>query len=201
MVDIQNATLAGGVAIGSCADMPIGPAAALAIGCLAGSVSTYGFARIQRRVEQYIGVHDTCGVLNLHGIPAVIAGISSSVATAALSSQSPASLAAVFPAIEAGRSFSVQASYQAAYLLITIVHAIISGSVVGNVAKFVSPYSEYYLDEESWMVPERENPYYFDSRGEVERAGSGVAGATGSSIADIEKRLMDLERNFPLVSS
>lgn len=66
MVDIQNATLAGGVAIGSCSDMvrvaliqPIGPAGALTIGTVAGLVSTFGFSRLQTRVERSLGIHDT----------------------------------------------------------------------------------------------------------------------------------------------
>lgn len=43
MVDIQNATLAGGVAMGTCADMRIYPAIAIAIGLISGTVSTFGF--------------------------------------------------------------------------------------------------------------------------------------------------------------
>lgn len=40
---VQNSTLAGGVAIGAVADMPIGVFAALIIGFVAGSVSAFGF--------------------------------------------------------------------------------------------------------------------------------------------------------------
>ena len=43
MEHIQNATLAGGVAIGAVADLMVGPWAALTIGGLAGILSVVGF--------------------------------------------------------------------------------------------------------------------------------------------------------------
>jgi len=42
-VHIQNATLAGGVAVGTCADMNIEPFGAMLIGLTAGIISTLGF--------------------------------------------------------------------------------------------------------------------------------------------------------------
>jgi len=72
--DIANATLAGGVAIGSTCDLAT-PATAFAIGILAGVVSTYGFAVIQARLTDAAKTVDTCGVLYLHGLPGIFGGI------------------------------------------------------------------------------------------------------------------------------
>lgn len=71
--DIANATLAGGVAIGSTCDLA-SPAAAFAIGILAGVVSTFGFAVIQARLTEKAKTVDTCGVLYLHGLPGLLGG-------------------------------------------------------------------------------------------------------------------------------
>ena len=60
-VDIQNATLAGGVAIGASANLlGVKPCGAMAIGTAAGLVSTWGFCRLQPWLEER-GLHDSCG--------------------------------------------------------------------------------------------------------------------------------------------
>ena len=51
MEHIQNATLAGGVAIGAVADLLVGPWAALTIGSMAGMICVFGFNCIT--VKQY----------------------------------------------------------------------------------------------------------------------------------------------------
>lgn len=70
MVELQNATLAGGVAVGVPANYELGPAGALLLGFLAGIISTFGYAKLD--LGKYIKLSDTCGVNNLHGMPGLL---------------------------------------------------------------------------------------------------------------------------------
>merc|ERR1712038_738501 len=80
MVDVQNATLAGGVAIGTAANLAVlSPAEALAIGIASGILSVLGYTVIQPNLQKFIGLHDTCGVNNLHGMPGILAALVSAI--------------------------------------------------------------------------------------------------------------------------
>ena len=63
MVSIQNATLAGGVAVGSSADLVIQPFGAILIGMAAGFISVFGYVTIQPKLAEF-GLDDTCGRYN-----------------------------------------------------------------------------------------------------------------------------------------
>ncbi|XP_027758043.1 ammonium transporter Rh type A isoform X2 [Empidonax traillii] len=82
MVLIQNATLAGGVAVGTCADLNIHPFGAMCIGVLAGVVSVLGFHFLSPLLESKLNIQDTCGVHNLHGLPGILGGIAGIIVTA-----------------------------------------------------------------------------------------------------------------------
>jgi ammonium transporter Rh len=72
---ILNATLSGGVAIGSSCDFIKHPATAMSIGLVAGILSSLGFRKIGPFLSNKIGLSDTCGVHSLHGMPGVFGAI------------------------------------------------------------------------------------------------------------------------------
>jgi len=218
MVDIQNATLAGGVAAGAAADMVLHPAFALLIGAIAGTISVLGFSRVQRFVENKLGIHDTCGVLNLHGIPGILGAVVSMIASAAAVGRlyDPSQLYFVFPELENGRTAARQAQLQLAFLCITLGMAIIPGFFCGKVLTGCTFPKRFFVDVESWETPSREIPYFFDIRGEAKHSNDDtelpVAGPKHSSVDDktlekvmasfeakinaLEDELRDQKRNF-----
>lgn len=147
-VHIQNATLAGGVAVGAMANFVLSPGGAMAVGAVSAIISTVGYKYLTPFMAEKMDIHDTCGVHNLHGMPAVMAGVGSVFATLmATEDRYAGSLHQVFPAMrpaptqelcDAGRtefghglSASEQAGRQAGALLMTLVVAVISGLITG----------------------------------------------------------------------
>ncbi len=127
IVDIANAALAGGVAIGSTCDK-VGPGTAFGIGLLAGVLSTFGFAVIQPWLQGRIKKVDTCGVLYLHGLPGLLGGV------AAL--------------------FVVQGIDKAAQIkgiAITAILALVTGAIVGKIIALTGRRIEAYEDHEEFV--------------------------------------------------
>ena len=68
---VQNATLSGGVAVGTAANFLIHPWGAVLIGCIAAAVTTIGFQYIQV-CGLYIIMSDVLVYLQLHISPSII---------------------------------------------------------------------------------------------------------------------------------
>ena len=154
MVDIQNASLAGGVAIGSSSDLVIGPYVSLIIGGVAGALSVIGYIYISPFLESRFGLHDTCGVHNLHGLPGILGGVSG-IITSRLASENlyGDSISSIFPARGQGRNAEDQSLYQLYALLTTLGISIIGGLVTGkfiNVLKLNEDTDSYGRDEDEW---------------------------------------------------
>ncbi|KAI0218290.1 Ammonium transporter Rh type B-A [Lamellibrachia satsuma] len=144
MVHIQNATLAGGVAVGTAADMVIHPYGALVIGSGAAVVSVLGYQFLTPLLDSKIRLNDTCGVNNLHGMPGLLAAIVGIIASAfaTKSAYGETNLYEVFPGrapanatilADESRSAGVQAAYQAATVGTTLLIAVVGGLVTGKV--------------------------------------------------------------------
>ena len=79
MTIVMNATLAGGVAIGTASNLVSNPSTAMWIGFIAGSWSAFGFDKLNGYFADKINLQDTCGVNWLHGTPGIIGGLASFV--------------------------------------------------------------------------------------------------------------------------
>lgn len=76
---LLNATLAGGVVMGASCDMITGPGFAMLTGAIAGAISALGFLKYNSFCREKFGLHDTCGVQFLHGIPGLLGGFVSAI--------------------------------------------------------------------------------------------------------------------------
>eukprot|EP01136_Pigoraptor_vietnamica_P029619 Opistho-1_new@87923 len=161
MVDIQNATLAGGVAVGAVADMYIRPFGAALVGASAGVVSSVGFALLMPLLDRKLKLQDTCGVNNLHGMPGLIGGFASVIAagTATLGVYGT-SLFVVFPARDpAGRDWDAQqqALMQLASIGTTLALALAGACVASLVIRlpfFGRVHAERaFADDLHWETP------------------------------------------------
>merc|ERR1712166_729493 len=72
---VLNATLAGGVSIGSSSDLVVTAGISMAIGTVSGIISALGFLKLNGWLREKIGLFDTCGVHNLHGLPGILGGV------------------------------------------------------------------------------------------------------------------------------
>ncbi|XP_059087047.1 ammonium transporter Rh type B-B-like [Tigriopus californicus] len=147
MEHIQNATLAGGVAIGAVADLFIQPYGALVVGSVAGFVSVLGFEYLTPFLERKFKIHDTCGVHNLHGMPGIIGTLLSILlAGIATTDVYGRGLTEVYPALAVQEDHghvtvpinqTMQALNQLWAGLITIAFAITGGIVTGFILNLI----------------------------------------------------------------
>lgn len=182
MVHIQNATLAGGVAVGAVAGLMIQPWGALLLGYFAGALSTLGYTHLQGWLQEKFGLHDTCGVHNLHGMPGLLSAMVS-VGAAFFASEAnygkelylqypvmaPAinisSSLPLIPELEdvapgEGRTAEKQAFYQALATLITLLMALTAGGASGLLLNYMPfdpmTWPQLYSDAPWWELPEEE---------------------------------------------
>lgn len=126
IADIANASLAGGVAIGSTCDHA-SPVQAIVIGVVAGGLSTFGFAVILPWLQRKIKKIDTCGVMYLHGLPGLFGGLTALFVVKGLSG-----------------------SDQMKGIIITVVISLVAGYLVGKIVSSLGHRVAPYLDSEEF---------------------------------------------------
>jgi len=146
--DVQNATLAGGVGIGSVCHMNIGLAGAAGVGAVSGMVSVFGYQKLQPYLLVKIGLHDTCGVHNLHGMPGIVGSIVSCIAMVLIPDIAPPDnpLNATWQTLP--HEPHVQAVYQAYSFGITLAMALGTGAVTGYLMKLSNKVMETTTGED-----------------------------------------------------
>ena len=152
MLDIQNATIAAGVAVSSSVSVIVPPGIGLLMGILGSSISVATLTFLTPLLassKSYVRIHDTRGVLAVHGLPALMAAIAGMIATAIAASDPlvfGTPFLALFPTAYA-------AGVQAAACVITILLAGVGGLLVGFLVFFMDRTTLRFSDEESWHVP------------------------------------------------
>lgn len=160
MVDIQNATLAGGVACGAIANMFIQPYGAMLVGSAAGLISTLGFNFLSPFLDRTIGLKDTCGILNLHCIPGFLGAIVSVIVTGSADEMTQgegfpegpfATVQKIWP-VYGSRTWRELAGNQLAGIGTTIGIAVLTGALTGVAMRYIDPLTEYFEDGTEYIV-------------------------------------------------
>lgn len=157
IVDIQNATLSGGVAVGAIADLMLQPGGAFMMGTITGLVSAFGYRLLQGKLFEKMKLHDTCGINNLHGMPGIISALASAVLCGiATEKMYGASFTEIFH--KRHDDMALQAGFQVLGLGITLFIAIASGAATGFLLnlKIFEPLQDYELfdDAHFWTIPD-----------------------------------------------
>lgn len=126
------AILAGGVAIGANVNV-VGPMVGYIIGFLAGIISTLCFYFVHDWLHKRLGVLDSMGVHNLHGVPGIFGGLAAMVVAGAPLAQLWAVLGA-------------------------IAIALITGAITGLILRLFKPPTHMLDDAEAFDMTEARSP-------------------------------------------
>lgn len=127
------------------ADLFVQPYGALLIGSCAGAISVFGFEYITPYLARKFKLHDTCGVHNLHGMPAILASaLSIFMAAIATEETYRHGLTEIYPALaeveDHGHIYPAitqlqQAVNQFLAFVVTMVIAVVGGVITGLIMK------------------------------------------------------------------
>ena len=214
MVDVQNATLAGGVAVGSSSDLVFHPHGAICIGIAAGWLSVLGYVYLTPYLEKNYGLHDTCGIHNLHGMPGILGAVSGAI-SAALAGDSHVvgdNVNTIFPfrapsteeaallqgwvdpltnvtfALGEGRTALEQGGFQMASLVVALALAIAGGFFAGKVATW-----QWFRPlEEPWQLFEDEVYWECPEDEEIENRNASEGKQNQQCLSELKRQLSKL---------
>lgn len=141
MRDIQNASIAGGVAIGVCAHMITNPGYAIGVGGSAGFMTVVSSVAIKPLLEEVFGLHDTMNVMGTHGISGI--------------------MGATYGAIASYRYYGFtlyQSSMIIAFLGITVGIALVAGLLLGLGLRYARKSKRVFIDDEYWFTADIKMP-------------------------------------------
>jgi len=167
MVHVQNATLAGGVAVGAAADLYLHPSGAIGVGIFAGVVSVCGYEYLSDILDEKFKIADTCGVHNLHGMPGIIGGIVSAIALAIADGTGVYVSKGHEDYPFGDYTLQQQAGYQIAAVCVTLGIAIIAGLGVGLIVRQMTFPVHEFKDQDNYIVPGGDKDYL---RGTIRKA-------------------------------
>uniref|UniRef100_A0A6P8HG80 Ammonium transporter Rh type B-like n=1 Tax=Actinia tenebrosa TaxID=6105 RepID=A0A6P8HG80_ACTTE len=186
MAHVQNATLAGGVAVGTASSMMMYPWGALLVGSIGGAVSTLGFQFVSPFLVRHLKINDVAGIHNLHGMPGIIGAVAGAIIAAqaeheaygyeglydVFGARAPVANSTEFYKLQSlgvtftpgeGRSAKRQGLFQLAGVGATVGIAVIGGLVNGFIARlriFDPPKQhQLYDDADFFNLPDGKESY------------------------------------------
>lgn len=187
MEEALNASLAGGVIIGSSSDLVVHGFVSMIIGVGGGAISALGFRYITPAFNHKGRPHDTCGVFNLHAVPGIIGGLIGAIAAGTAGEEAYGeSISTIFPARGEGRNAFSQGYFQLAALGVSIGIAALSGAAFGFLLNMKplwgTDHSEFncFDDRSFWHVEEDMDDY------------PGMAGVTPTGGRPASRKIKDV---------
>ncbi|CEF59659.1 Rh30-like protein [Strongyloides ratti] len=183
MVHIGNSTLAGGVGIGNVANVVTNPWVSLVVGTISGFISVLGYEFVTPILSKKGILHDTCGVINLHGFPGIISGICGIIFAFIYTKNYYVNdeYYMIFPETKNGRTSSQQALYQFIGLVIALFGSLIGGILTGIILRLPVwdkvPDDDLFSDSKYFHTPD---DYEFTTK-------------ISSNIKTLKNKKLDLE--------
>ena len=170
MESLLNATLAGGVVIGAPCSVIYRPGFSILIGFTTGIISTLCFYNLTPKLLKCIGLYDTCGIHNLHGIPGLLGGIWSAIIIAFYNTGYDPAVAAQYSTgklLNIQTDFMRQGGLQIAGTLTSLGMGIGFGVIAGLVGRcFYNEDNKEFYQDTTYFEEAHFNEIYKDEKGD-----------------------------------